>query len=378
MIRHLTLATGIVAMFVGLAGADQRDANRVDPNEPITLPHVGLTVSMPPGFRLSPASPGALLLGTRRIGRRGVEVISVAALSRKGISGRVDPRAFSEGYVVGLQESTNLKDPNILSSKAHRVAGQDGWRITVSLSGGTRKVTISGTSWWKRSAESNVTICYTLTVMVPGTDPKRAAAVADVVCESVKLGGLNRPSNLPMPPLLGPVSLKAEGVSVRIPLGWMLLSSGRRPGTPVVLRAGAIDYLGNLSIPNVNMTVLSTRPAGVPDLTDPGVLQRYGGQLKRMIEGRPGWSKAKAAKSKLAGRPGIEMSSHVRIRNNDCVQVLRQAFHNGKVYTLTLTWDGKDRKRALAAMERIAAGVEFLEPAAAATTGPATQRAVTP
>ena len=372
--RYVPLAVLPVAILAGLAAGEERDGNRAAGGVPVALPHAGLRLSVPAGFRLVPATRGALLTARRQTPRGRLEGISVVARLRKGATKGKDPRSFAEAYVRGLERSAGLKRTKKYALKACRVAGGQGWRTTLSLSGDTRKVTVAATFWWQRFAKDDITLCYIVSALAPGEDPNRASAVADTVCGSVAHPGLEHPSDCSVSSLLGPVPLKAEGVAVHVPLGWMLFRSGRRPGSNIVFKAGALDYVHDLRVPNVNLTVVQTRATADPNLNDPAVFKRRARLAKRFVEGQPGWSKVTVSKSKLGGRPAVQVVSHMRIRKNKGVQVARQAFRNRKIYTLTLTWDGTDEKRALAAADRIAAGVQFLDQPST-TTAPSTQRA---
>ena len=73
-------------------------------------------------------------------------------------------------------------------------------------------------------------------------------------------------------------------------------------------------------------------------------------------------------------RVGVEMIGVRRIGRQPFLEVMRQVFHEGDLYTLTLRWRGGDVRRATAAMLRLSLSLRLL----ASPSGPQTQPAPAP
>ena len=144
---------------------------------------------------------------------------------------------------------------------------------------------------------------------------------------------------------------------------------GRRDGE-VALVALDVDYARVRNVQNMNVTVRGRTPNEPLAGKDRKVIDRYAEELVHAMKAGRKWTHISHRVVRFAGRTGVEVVGEVTHQGIRCVSVQRQAFHDGRVYTLSLLSADPNPKRAVAAMDAIAGTFRFLEPKDKATSRP--------
>lgn len=371
----LLLAT--VTIFLLHATAAEKVSRKGPLGKPIDLPHAGLRISLPARQHLAVPSRGVLLWGKDGV----LSETIVRAIPAKIVGPSVTTKAFAEKMAAIFQKTSGFEKSAPVFSGPVKVAARRGWRIARKFSFRDRAQIVVITVWTSEITKQKKTLYYVIGSILKGKDAKKALAMHNMVCRSVKRIPVRSPSEMDLPPLLKPVELKTELFDIGVPRGWFLRSLGRQPGPNNVIDAAVVDYLRNILVPNMSVTVVSTG-LGLRDgnaWSNKKECEEYIAVLRKQWATDPNRSYVSHRMAKMGGKNGIEYVCRVNMAHWKAVQVQRQVFHKGNIYTVTVTWDGnKNIKRAVAAMNKFADSVKFFDRPRPTTTKPATRPATRP
>ena len=357
-----------LTQLAAAAGPTSRPAVRL--GDPIDMPTLGLRLRLPEDEKLVvPAIRTVALMG-----RSGEDPEWSGGTTLTPIVGRHDQKAIpardiAEQVMLAVLKKREGQRSEALTSAPADVGTFKGWRLARTFSVEDKSVLVSVTAWSVDFADRKVRLYYLLTTLWPGKDAAVGMVRAKAVADSVRVIPMRSPEDAALPPLIGPVTLREEGLSVSVPRGWAPMQIGRRDGE-VALVALDVDYARGRNVQNMNVTVRGRTPNEPLAGKDRKVIDRYAEELVHAMKAGRKWTHISHRVVRFAGRTGVEVVGEVTHQGIRCVSVQRQAFHDGRVYTLSLLSADPNPKRAVAAMDAIAGTFRFLEPKDKATSRP--------
>ncbi len=375
--RSLLVLTPFI-IFLLHAPASEKTTRKIQLGKPIDLHHAGLRISLPARQHLVVPDRGMLLRGKFGAGDNKLSETTVQAIPAHIIGRSVPTEAIAERMAAIFQKNAGFEKSIPVFSGPVRITAKQGWRIARRFSSKDRVQIVVITIWPSKITKQKATLYYVIGTILKGPDTNKALSMHEAICKSVKHIPFRSPSRMNLPLLLGPVELKSELFAIGVPRGWFLRSLGRQPGSSIVISTAALDYLRNILVPNMNVTVVSTSL----NLKKVNIWSNKKECDEYIADLRKDWAKnsnrvyVSHRMAKIGDINGIEIASRTIIAGHKAVQVQRQVFHEGSVYTITVTWDGKNLKRAVAAINRFAGSVRFLkrpQPTTGAVTKPSTK-----
>jgi hypothetical protein len=348
-----------------LAGPASRPKEQTQPAGPQEFPHVGLRIWLPAACKPDvPARPNCLYRSAVEPGKQRQTEAALTFVARRASAVQPTPRELAE-EAAQPQKTDEVEVSRVLSEKV-RVGKASGWRCVARIKR-PGELTAAGydavTCWNRTLPREKLVLHYALRLRHHGQTFADAAALSAAVSETAEAIPVRRAAEAPLPPLAASAAFPKEGFEVRLPLGWWARQVQRKPGSSLVMSAWAVDLLQS-NVPNYNVTVVT---ASEPiDFDSDQQVKRYLERLKtglersaRQVGAR--WEFVSAEPKALAGQGALQIVGRVALEKDRGVMVQRQALCGDKVYTITLSWPGGDPKRALTAMENIAAGFRFLK-----------------
>lgn len=155
-------------------------------------------------------------------------------------------------------------------------------------------------------------------------------------------------------------SAPKRGFSLELPVGFVVRTNpGFQPGDMTVLEAIVSDFVRGLAGPQIRVTV---EPAGEsPPKMDQAHAEEVAADKEKYLKVLE-WRRASARTSTLGGERAIEVAWLAGTEGHRMTHVCRKVVFGGRMFTLWLILMGEDITKALADMERLAAGARFTQP----------------
>ena len=370
------LAAVAVALAVCSSPAEAAEA-RVALAGPTDLPHAGLRISLPAGQKPGiPSSATTVLVAQAGHGDRWQSKTTIEATRARSGASAPKPRALAEALMPRLQRAGGYEKSTFVASDPVQVEAQPGWQVARTFSKAGKTVVVVVIVWTGPFPRHDVSLHYVVYFQWNGAEAAKATRIARAMCRSIRHVPLLSPSETDLPPLTGPLAYPRARLAIGIPFGWHLLPAPRRAGKAKgVMRAAVTDYVYGVGAPEMSVQV-ERGVTKVPDFDklDEDALEAYLSDLRRRKARRTGWRHLRHRRVWMIRRVGVEMIGVRRIGRQPFLEVMRQVFHEGDLYTLTLRWRGGDVRRATAAMLRLSLSLRLL----ASPSGPQTQPAPAP
>ncbi|KPK44281.1 MAG: hypothetical protein AMK72_12195 [Planctomycetes bacterium SM23_25] len=339
---------------------------------PVHLPHVGLTIALPAdqklGLLLRPVSVLAAQAGEKENWRSRTAV----EVSRAWRGQRLSPRRMAEIILPKLQKTGGYDKSEFVAAEPARVENQPAWKAVRKFTKADSQVIGAVLVWTAPFPRYGLSLHYLVHVESNGPDVKKALRIASAVFASIRHIPLASPSHLDLPALMGPIADRAHGFAIGIPFGWHVVAPRQTGKAKVVFGAGVTDHIGGTTIPNVSVVLQADVGAGgdFNAMSEEG-LERYLTDMRRRRARIPGWKYLSHRRVWIAGRTGVEMVGAQVLGTQQFVQIVRQVYDKGKLYTVGLNWGGDSVKRASAAMVQLSLSFRLLEPPPGPQTQPA-------
>ncbi|HOF18335.1 MAG TPA: hypothetical protein PK082_05445 [Phycisphaerae bacterium] len=342
----------MLAAAAVLAGGVSGSEPSVPLSEPMGFAHVGLRLALPADQKVQASRNAAIVLvaeaRAEKVWQSNTTVYAVPAPKGTSLDGC---KAVAAQVLDAFGKSVKAEKAEEVSVGATKVAGRDGWSIVRKFTGAEQSLGVASTAW-DADATAGKGMYYVVFCAAADGDAAKAQAFVQAVCQSVALSVPVSPSETNLPPLGEAIEVKDDGFSLAVPHGWFVRRAGRN-GSPVALNIAVADYTASAYLPNANVTVVAAAEA-MNYNDDAKVRAMLDGIQKNMAE--IGWTYLSHRATRIGGLEALEYIAKAKVDGLEVVQVGRQVFHDGKFYTVTLTWKGSDPSRPATAMDRLMTG----------------------
>jgi hypothetical protein len=296
----------------------------------------------------------------------------VVEVNRARPGERLSPRRIAEALLPKLQKAGGYEKSDFVASQAGRVENQPAWMAARKFIKADQTTIGVVFVWTTPFPRYGLSLHYMVYVQWNGPDVKKALRIASAVFGSIRHTPLLSPSYLDLPTLTGPVVIESELFAIAVPFGWHLRGSTPPAGkSKVVFRAGVMDHICGMPVPNVSVVVRADVSPNndFSRMTEEGI-ERYMTALRMHKARVRGWQHVSHRRVWIAHRPGVEITGRRTVGRQQLTEVIRQVYREGKLYAIGLTWWGDNVKRASAAMVKLSLSFKFVEPRPAPETQP--------
>jgi len=374
MAIRLGALVAVAAAWAACASPARAAGPKVDLASPTDLPHVGLRISLPANQKPEISGKATTALVARAgYGKRWQSRTVVEVTRERPDRPGPKPRTVAEAFLPQVRRAGGYEKSVFVASAPLQVEAQAGWLAARTFSKGRETMAGVVLVWTGPFPKYDVSLRYVVYFQWNGPDAETAVRVAKAMGRSIRHIPLRSPSDLHLPPLLGPVAYPADRLVIGIPFGWYVLPLPPQDRkTKMVMLAAVSDYVYGLSAPEMSVQV-QRGVTQIPDFSamDDDGLEAYLNALRRRKSRRTRWKHVRHRRVWMVGRTGVELIGARRVGKQPVLEVVRQVFDSGDLYTLTLVWRGGDVRLASAAMLRLSLGLRFV-PRPKPQTQPAT------
>ncbi len=305
---------------------------------PMDFTNAGLRIAAPAGAQpIAPIQPTCLYVGQNSSARVSV----YAVLSNAPAPAQTD-QAVAEKITTVLAGKPTQTEFQLVASQAAKAGATTVWQAAGRAEDNSACVAANVWNVSKPALQKNLQ--YAVVVRRADANTVAAQKLSQAILASASPLPLAEPWAAPLPPMSVSASLPEEGFALELPLGWHVKKRGRHVKSNVVLGASTANYIGGAS-PYVNITVSQPLTGRAPDVhTASYAEQLIAGMEKRLTKLQ--WRATGSALIRLDGAKALRVTATAEVGGTKLAMALCQAFHGGRVYTLTATYPLTAKARA--------------------------------